>query len=132
MTGFYQAQGNASDDFDRLRFAGLEPARRYRVTTRKQPLFIKRFGGLVKHILPFTLAPEGFLLRTADRHYAMTDCVEAYQGTGEALMDGILLNNQFIGTGYNAQTRFLGDFGSNLYVTEALRTDPAAAVADQI
>lgn len=132
VTGFYQAQGNASDGFDRLRLAGLEPARRYRVTTRKQPLFIKRFGGLVKHILPFTLAPEGFLLRTADRHYAMTDCVEAYQGTGEALMDGILLNNQFIGTGYNAQTRFLGDFGSNLYVTEALHTDPAAAVADQI
>lgn len=29
------------------------------------------------------------------------------------------LNEQFIGTGYNESIRMLGDFGSNMYITQA-------------
>lgn len=118
VSGFFQSQATASEEFDRLRFLGLDGARRYNVKTRPQSIFIKRFGGLVKHIMPLTLHPEGFILRTANKHYRMTDCVEEYTAYGVALMDGILLNNQFMGSHYNKHTRLLGDFGSNLYVAK--------------
>ena len=120
ITGFFQTQATASEGFDRLRLMGLDPARKYSISTRPQRLFIKRFGGLTKHILPVALDPEGTILRTINKHYSLTDCVETYQAYGEALMNGILLGNQYMGTGYNQQTRLLGDFGSNLYVTEEL------------
>jgi len=117
ITGFFQTQTNASEGFDRLRLMGLDPKSKYRITTRPQKIFIKRFGGLVKHILPISLDPDGVVMRTVNRHHSMTECVENYEAYGETLMEGILLNNQYMGTGYNNKTRLLGDFGSNLYVT---------------
>ncbi len=118
VSGFFQTQAKAGEGFDRLRLMGLQSERKYRVTTRPQSLFINRFGGLVKHILPVTLHPEGFILRTANKYFCLKDCVEDYTGYGDALMDGILLNNQFIGSYYNSKIRMLGDFGSNLYVVK--------------
>ena len=35
---------------------------------------------------------------------------------GAALMSGVGLNNQFLGTGYNERLHMLGDFGSALYM----------------
>ena len=116
ITGFFQTQATASESFDRLRFPGLDPEQMYDVTTRKQRLFLKRFGGLVKHIMPVSLHPDGFVLRLLNRHYNMSDCVESYTAYGKALAEGILLNNQFMGSHYNKETRLLGDFGSNLYI----------------
>ena len=118
ISGFFQTQTKASEGFDRLRFMGLDPEKKYKIKTRPQRIFIKRFGGLVKHLLPGTLDPSGFILRTANKHYSMHDCEEAYTGYGQSLMGGVLLNNQFEGTNYNENTRLLGDFGSNLYVVE--------------
>ncbi len=121
ISGFFQTQASASEGFDRLRLPGLNRDKKYRVSTRPQRLFVKRFGGLVKHIMPVALNPEGFILRTANKYYALTDCVEDYTAYGGALMDnGILLNNQFVGTYYNERTRLLGDFGSNLYVIQLI------------
>ncbi len=123
ISGFFQTQATASEGFDRLRLMGLQAERKYVVETRPQSLFVRRFGGLVKHILPVTLHPDGLVLRLANRYYALTDCVERYTAYGAALMDGILLNNQFMGSHYNDQTRLLGDFGSNLYVVESVEAD---------
>jgi len=120
ISGFFQTLTTASEGFDRLRFAGLDANKKYSVSTRQQRVFIERFGGLVKHLLPITLNPDGFILRTANKHYSMKDCVESYTGYGEALMSGVLLNNQFEGTHYNENIRILGDYGSNLYVVEAV------------
>lgn len=128
VSGLYQQQTAASEGFDRLRLCGLDPAKRYRMQTRPQSLFIRRFGGLIKHIMPIPLDPDGWVLRLINRWYCLTDCVERYEGYGAALMDGVLLNNQFVGTGYNSQTRLLGDFGSNLYVITATQGGEAATM----
>jgi alpha-galactosidase len=119
ISGFFQTLAQASEGFDALRVIGLDPERQYRVETKPQFLYIERFGELVKHILPVELNPTGAILRTANKVYKLDDCVESYRGTGTLLAAGVLLNNQFIGSFYNDQTRLLGDFGSNLYVTEA-------------
>jgi alpha-galactosidase len=115
VAGFFQTEAGVCEGPDLLRIPGMEPGIHYRVSTRPQKLYIKRFGGLVKHILPVSINPGGFLLRTVNRHYALDGCVESYDCSGSALAAGIMLNSQFQGSYYNDKTRLLGDYGSNLY-----------------
>ncbi|MDR2542353.1 MAG: alpha-galactosidase [Treponema sp.] len=115
VAGFFQTQAGVGEEPDVLRISGLESEKTYRVTTKPQKLYIKRFGGLVKHLLPITLDPNGFILRTVNRHYSLTDCVETYECRGSTLAAGINLNTQFMGSYYNDKTRLLGDYGSSLY-----------------
>ncbi len=117
ITGFFQTLSNASEGYDYIKILDLEKEHRYKITTKPQGLYIKRFGGLVKHILPIEINPNGFILRLANKYYRLEDCLEEYSGYGDMFMNGILLSNQFIGSYYNNKTRLLGDFGSNLYVT---------------
>jgi alpha-galactosidase len=124
ILGFFQTQAGVCEGPDVLRISSFTNDTFvthdtndtvYSIKTRPQRLYIKRFGGLVKHLLPVTLNPEGLILRTVNRHHALTDCVENYHCSGAALAAGVMLNNQFMGSYYNDKTRLLGDFGSNLY-----------------
>ena len=117
LTGFFQTLATAAESSDKLKVIGLSKGS-YTVRTRPQRLYIERFGGLTKHILPVELDPEGVIMRVANRHYSLKDCVETYQCSTEALAAGIPLCEQFIGTGYHDRVRMLGDFGSNMYITE--------------
>jgi len=116
IAGFFQTQSKAAEGFDYLPLTGLDAKSRYTVRTRPQPLYVKRFGGLINHILPFHIHPDGLLVNILNKFYTLTDCVEEYEGYGDLLLSGVKLNNQFIGSNYNTQTRLLGDFGSSLYV----------------
>ena len=120
VAGFFQTQAAASEGFDFLPLAGLETAAQYRVKTRPQPLALHRFGGLVNHILPFRVHPDGWLLHLAGKFITLPDCVEEYTARGDVLQAGLKLNNQFLGSNYNDKTRLLGDFGSNLYLIDRL------------
>ncbi len=116
ITGFYQTLSTASEGYDLLKIKGLSSTGTYQVTTKPQSIYVERFGELVKHILPVALHPDGLILRTANKFYCLNDCVESYEAKGDLLESGILLNNQYMGTGHNDQIRLLGDYGSNLYV----------------
>ena len=87
----------------------------YSVESRPQLLRVRQFGGLLKHILPVELNPEGGILRTADRHYRMYDGAFAAQCSGAALQAGIPAGKRFSGTGYDRELFVQGDFGSNLF-----------------
>ncbi|HHV11580.1 MAG TPA: alpha-galactosidase [Clostridiales bacterium] len=117
VTGLFQTLATAAESSDKLVVTGLKQGS-YTVSTRPQRLYIERFGGLMKHILPVELNPDGVILRVANRHYSLTDCVETYSCSSNALAAGIPLCGQFIGTGYNEKVRMLGDFGSNLYIAK--------------
>lgn len=117
ISGFFQTQSVASEGFDCLPLRSLDESAQYTVATHPQSVYIKVFGGLVKHLLPVSLNPDGFIIRTLNKYYCLTDCVESYTGCGRVLMSGVPLNNQYMGTGYNEHIRLLSDFGSNLYVT---------------
>ena len=119
VTGFFQLLAAAAESGDKLIVTGLNEGR-YTIRTRPQRLYIERFGGLMKHILPVELNPDGILLHTANRHYSLTDCIEEYECSSKALSSGIPLCSQFSGTGYNEKVRMLGDFGSNIYVTKKI------------
>lgn len=118
VAGFFQTLTSASEGYDYLPLEGLDEKKKYTVKTKPQSLYIKRFGGLVEHLLPFKLNPEGFIIRTANKLYALTDGVEEYRCYGETAMKGVRLNNQFMGSGYDGKLRLLGDFGSALYTVE--------------
>jgi alpha-galactosidase len=116
VAGLFQTQVTAAEGNDVLPLSALDPAAEYRIETKPQRIFVRRFGSLLKHILPFDINPNGPILRWIDRLYSMTDCVETYQASGDILMKGVHLTNQFIGTGYQKDIRMLGDYGSSLYV----------------
>lgn len=121
LTGFFQTLATAAESSDKLRVIGLKKGR-FTLRTRSQRLYTRRFGGLIKHVMPVELNPDGVIMRTANRHYSLKDCVEAYTCSSEALAAGIPLCEQFIGTGYHESVRMLGDFGSNMYIIETKDT----------
>jgi alpha-galactosidase len=121
VTGFFQTLASAAESGDRLTVAGLTEGM-YKVRTRPQRLYLERFGGLVNHILPVKLNPNGLVLHTANKLKSLDNCVEEYVCSDAALGAGIPLSNQFSGTGYNENVRMLGDFGSDLYITEMTDT----------
>lgn len=122
LTGLFQTLSKAAESSDKLKVKGLTRGM-YTVRTRPQRLYIEQFGGLIKHVMPVELNPDGIIMRTANRHYSLKDCVENYTCSSEALTAGIPLAEQFIGTGYHDKVRMLGDFGSNLYITEKVKND---------
>ena len=87
----------------------------FSVESRPQLLRVRQFGGLLKHVLPVELDPEGAVLRTADRHYRMQDGKTVALCSGKALRSGIPVSKRFSGTGYDKDLRVQGDFGSNLF-----------------
>ncbi len=99
---------------------GLEPDKAYKVAAREQNVYLRSFGELIKHLLPFSLDPNGFVFRTADSLVNLVDGCEEYRARGDMLMEGLRLENQFLGTGYHPNIRVLGDFGSTLYSIEAI------------
>lgn len=115
VVGCFQKLCTASEGYDMLSVHGLEPSAKYHLVCKRQSLFVKRLGGLVKHVMPLELDPDGFVLRTANKFFTMPDGAEDFVASGAALMYGVGLNNQFLGTGYNERLHMLGDFGSALY-----------------
>lgn len=115
VVGCFQKLCTASEGYDMLSVHGLEPSAKYHLVCKRQSLFVKRLGGLVKHVMPVELDPDGFVLRTANKFFTMPDGAEDFTASGAALMSGVGLNNQFLGTGYNERLHMLGDFGSALY-----------------
>ncbi len=112
----YQKYKAACPGRDRLDVPGLDPEKMYSVESRDQYLRISRFGGLVKHIIPVHLKPDGFILRTVNKHFAMKDGKENYIASGAMLSEGINLAMQYEGSGYDPNLRILGDYGSSLYL----------------
>ncbi len=120
IAGWFQPQTTASPGPDALRMPGLPKAARYRFQAKPQRLLVRRFGGLVRHILPLALRPDGWVLRMANRVYALWDRADRCEADGLVLASGVQLSNQFMGSYYNDRTRLAGDGGSALYLAEQL------------
>ena len=122
MAGLYQKYKTACPGRDRLNVSHLDEDKLYTIESNEQYLRISRFGGLIKHITPVHLKPDGFILRTANKYFAMKDGAESYTASGAALREGINLAMQYEGSGYDPNLRILGDFGSSLYIIKEIDT----------
>ena len=114
--GLFHKLVPAAPGYERLRLKGLCPTKTYHVKARAQSLRVGQFGGLVKHIAPVDLNPNGAAIRLADHHYMLPDGAQELTASGGALMSGVMLENRFTGTGYDPNMRQQGDFGSNVYI----------------
>ncbi len=116
IAGMFHKLISAAPGYERLRLLGVDGQKQYAMQSRRQLLRVGQFGGLVKHIAPVDLNPNGIVLRTADRLYPMEDGAESMTASGSALLSGVMLSPRFTGTGYDKDSRNQGDFCSNVYV----------------
>ncbi|QWB96069.1 alpha-galactosidase [Mycoplasmatota bacterium] len=115
FVGNYNILAEPSPNVELLKFKGLEENRNYAVETRPQKLTIDRFGHLIAHALPIKLNPNKFLFRLINKYKQLDQANECFESSGEMLLQGYKMKQQFMGTEYNEQTRLLGDFGSQIY-----------------
>ena len=116
VAGLFHELVHAAPGYERLYPRGLEPDKVYSVLSRRQLLNAMKFGGLLRHVLPIRVKPDGAVVRAAGKMYRMNDAVRECDATGAALMSGMSLNARFMGTGYDPGMRMQGDFSSNIYV----------------
>ena len=109
---------HAAPGYEQLRLKELDRKKQYRLRTAAQKLRVGQFGALVKHIAPVTIDPNGWLLRTVDRHVTLDEGKQDLILSGQALMSGIPLLPGFRGTGYDKNQRTQSDFSSGLYIVE--------------
>ena len=120
LAGVFHRLVPAAPGYEQLRLTGLNPQKRYQVTSLAQTIRVGQFGNLLKHVAPVHIDPNGQLLRMADRHVTLPAGNECFTASGAALMSGILLRPLFRGTGYDQNQRTQGDFGSDIYIVEEL------------
>ena len=123
IAGLYHKLISAAPGYQQLRLLGLDKDKHYHVKSRPQTLRIGPFGGLLKHVAPVNLNPNGMVIRTADRRVTMPDGGEDLTASGGALLSGVMLHPRFAGTGYDPNIRCQGDFSSAIYIIQEVQAD---------
>ncbi|MBP3478031.1 MAG: alpha-galactosidase [Oscillospiraceae bacterium] len=118
LAGVFHGCSPAAPGWEYLRLKDLQRDTTYSFRSRPQALRVGQFGNLVKHVAPVELNPNGFILRTADKHITLPDGEHTGTASGSALTAGIPMLPAFRGTGYDANQRTQLDYGSNLYIIE--------------
>ncbi len=120
LAGVFHTLVHAAPPYEQLRLTGLQPDRRYRVSSLAQGLRLGQFGSLLKHVAPVNIDPNGLILHTVDRYFTMPQESEELTASGSALMQGIFLKPLFRGTGCDQTQRNQGDFASDVYVIQEI------------
>ena len=122
VAGVFHGLQSAAPGYERLRVSGLDREKRYRMESRPQLLRVGDFGGLLRHVLPVKLNPNGVVLSAADSHYKMYDGAQTVTASGGAFAAGVQLMPRFTGTGYDPKGRMQSDFGSNVFAIREEKT----------
>jgi alpha-galactosidase len=116
MVLFFQTHVQPNGSADLLRIPMADPQANYAVTPRKERISLKTFGTLVNRLSPIRMKDGSTVQRIVSDTMSLESELEYYIVPGDVLAyGGIKLNQQFTGTGYDKETRVLGDFGSRIY-----------------
>jgi alpha-galactosidase len=119
---YFQALNEANGENELLRIPIADSSLTYRVTPRNQKIDISTFGSLINMISPVHIKSGGNLEKMVQKNISLDSEMEYYIVGGDVLAyRGISLNQQFGGTGYDKETRVIGDFGSRLYYIQAMK-----------
>jgi len=120
LLGYYQKLQESNPGLETIRFQGLDEDIFYHLDTRRQYLNIKRFGELINDYLPVNIKEGGLIHNIISDNYLFELEKQAVSAYGDEFINaGFKPYNQFTGTGYNEQIRYIGDFGSRLYYLKA-------------
>jgi alpha-galactosidase len=119
---FAQKLNPSNPGSDKLRIEAVDLNAVYEVFPRQQRIDLKMFGNLLNRVSPLPITEGGIAQDTISKAVTLDSEVEHYRVTGEQVAwAGIKLNQQFGGTGYDAMTRVLGDFGSRIYIFKKIK-----------
>jgi alpha-galactosidase len=118
LLGNYQILAYPNPNLEMLKVKKLKSDQIYHMHSLNQKMTLDQFGHLISHALPIKLNPKKTLFRVVSHFKKLDNATEDVLLSGQALMHGYKMKQQFMGTYYNDQTRILGDFGSQLYVIE--------------
>ena len=105
----------AAPSFSILKVKGLDPKKKYIISSKSHSHNVRQFGNLINHLLPIRLNAEGMIVNEFAKYRGIESTREEYHASGAALASGIKLNSLYLGTGYNDELRLPLDFGSELY-----------------
>jgi len=121
--GYFQKIQKSSGGFESIPLKGLDKNRLYEIATRQQYMNIERFGALINDYVPFevkTTGVGGLVHKTICDNYLFPNEVQRTVAPGDELAHaGFKLNPQFTGSDFNENIRFIGDFGSRIYLISA-------------
>lgn len=104
----------------RLLARGLASGNVYRLSVRPVGTELAAFGSLVNMVSPVRVRPGSLTEAAAEKLVRLPGEREELTASGDLLMKaGVWLKQGFSGTGFDGETRVMGDFGSRLYVLEA-------------
>lgn len=104
----------------RLLARGLASGSVYRLSVRPVAAELAVFGSLVNMVSPVRVRPGSLTESAAGKLVRLPGEQEEATASGDLLMKwGVWLKQGFSGTGFDGETRVMGDFGSRLYVLEA-------------
>lgn len=121
LLGYYQKLQQANPVLESLRLIGLDDEQLYEIQTRQQYVNIRTFGELMNDFLPVKIRDNGVIHSVISANHMFKQELEQVTAYGDELMyAGFKPKSQFIGTGYNDNIRFVGDFGSRLYFIKSV------------
>jgi len=118
---FAQKLNQSNPGSDKLKIEAVDLKATYEIFPRQQKIDIRTFGDLINRISPVAITDGGIAQNTLSKALSLDSEIEHYRVSGELLAHaGIMLNQQFGGTGYDGETRVLGDFGSRIYICKKI------------
>ena len=119
VTLLFQQENRPNAPALRLRARGLAPGEKYTVRVRPVKVELRDFGGLVNMISPVHIRQDSLMQTVAEKVMNLRSETEEITASGDLLMKcGAYIKQSFSGTGWDAQTRVMGDSGSRLYILE--------------
>ncbi|MDX9691039.1 MAG: alpha-galactosidase [Acholeplasmataceae bacterium] len=122
IVGYFQTKYHSSPNLEVLHVKNVNPNMMYKIESIQQTMELRQFGHLITHALPIKIHPDGWLMSKINQRKQLENATESYEVSGQAMISGVKLKQQFSGTYYNNETRILGDFGSQIYVVNKLES----------
>mgnify|MGYP003292184412 CR=1 FL=1 len=103
----------------RLLAKGLQKDACYHISVRPAKVELRDFGGLVNMVSPVHIRQGSLVEAAAEKIMNLKSETEDIIASGEVLMTcGAYVKQGFSGTGWDSETRVMGDYGSRLYILE--------------
>lgn len=132
ITLLFQQENRPNAPALRLLAKGLDGAAAYRLWVRPVQVDLRDFGGLVNMVSPVRIRQGSLAEAAAAKVAALSSEEENITASGSLLTAcGAWVKQGFSGTGYDRDTRVMGDFGSRLYLLERLDSTPAQKVSEK-
>ena len=117
ITLLFQPENRPNAAALRLRARGLNADGTYLLNVLPVKVALRDFGGLVNMISPVHIKQDSLLEQIAEKVVAPKSEKEDLTASGDVLMKcGAYVKQGFSGTGWDNETRVMGDCGSRLYV----------------